>query len=167
MAAKLNEVKNGEGNHLRPGDPLLPWGGRRIPHAPSTRDAASFPKVLMGRPSLRARAPEVGLRTPAGTSGMAVAPSLPPLQGWRYRHGSKAVTCAHLEERRAGGITLGGSGALPGPARNNISGQKEAKGNGDGARRAGEARRTRAQAQGSEDRTNEAPTECCHIAHVA
>ena len=117
----------------------------------------------MGRPSSKARAPEVGLRTPVVTSGMAMAPSLPTTHGWRYRHGSKAVTYEHLDERTAGGITLGGSGALPGPARNNISGQKEAKGKGDGARQAGKARRTRAQPQGSEDRMDEAPMECCHV----
>ena len=69
MAAKLHELKKGEGDQPRPGDLLLPWGGRRIPHTPSTRDAASFPKVLMGRPSSRARALEVGLRTPAGHIG--------------------------------------------------------------------------------------------------
>ena len=57
---------------------------------------------------------------------------------------------------------LEGTGALPGPARNNIGGQ-EAKGNGAVTRRAGEARRTRAQPQGSEDRTDKAPMECCHV----
>ena len=107
MAAKLHELKKGEGDHPRPGDPLLPWGGRRIPHTPSTRDAASFPKVLMGRPSSRAWAPEMGLRTPVGHIRDGRGPSLPPPQGWRYRHGSKPVTCAHLNERTAGGVAPG------------------------------------------------------------
>ena len=33
--------------------------------------------------------------------------STPPPQGWRYRHGSQPVTCAHLDERTAGGFAPG------------------------------------------------------------
>ena len=54
-------------------------------------------------------------------------------------------------------------GPPPGPARDNIGRQKAAKGNGAGPRPAREARRTRAQPQGSADRTDKALTECSHV----
>ena len=61
------------------------------------------------------------------------------------------------------GWHAGGTGAPPGPAHENIGRQKALKGNGVGPRQAREVRRTRAQPQRSEDRTDEAPTECSHV----
>lgn len=95
---------------------------------------------------------------------MAPSPPSPGPGGRRYRHGSQQVTRAHSEEHTA----MGGQGRL-GHRRSSWSSTRQhrwtegAKVNRAGPRRAGEARCTRVQPQGSEDGTDEAPTAYGHV----